>query len=321
MKRILLVDGSNLLHRGYHAITSRYSKDAVVTYNESTGEENPPTLDIPVSVFVTSFLQSLKNYVTEFQAEETYVAWDKKLIHPSTNFRKQAKTVAYKANRDPEMSKKVFASEETLTPILRSLGVKVIFPRVMEADDVIAWLSYQLKDHKLTIISVDKDLTQLVTSNCTWYNPIKQVKITPDNFEKLLSVPQDKYLRYKAIVGDVSDNIDGLMGYGPVKGKKLTLAWDSTPLDPELRTIVESNIKLIDLAHGYTVHPEEVISYQEQFDQLQTHSPDFKAFGLLVEEHKLNQIKYQLEKWRGTFNRGGKVGGAPLNSILKNLFT
>lgn len=320
MSKKLLVDGSNLLHRGYHAITSRYAKDAAITLNEA-GEEEIAPLDIPVSVFVISFLQSLKNYVTKFGADETYVAWDKKLLHPSTNFRKEAKHVDYKGQRDPEMAKKVFGSEEVLTPILQSLGVKVMFPRVMEADDVIAWLSHKLKDDKLVIVSVDKDLTQLVTPNCSFFNPIKEIMITPDNFEKVMGISQNKYLLYKAIVGDTADNIDGLEGFGPVKGKKLALTYESASISQEQRATVENNLKLIDLALGYNVHPEETVSYQEQFDRLLNHATDFKQFGLLVEEHKLTQIKYQIEKWRGVFSRGGTIGKAPVNSYLKNLFS
>lgn len=321
MNKTLLVDGSNLLYRGYHAITSRYLKDSPITLDETTGEEKKPDLNIPVSVFALSFLQSLKNYVVEFGADDTYLAWDKKLLHPSSNFRKDAKTVDYKGHRDPEIAKKVFATEMVLTPIIQSLGVKVMFPYRLEADDVIAWLSHKLIDHKLTIISVDKDLTQLVTPNCTFYNPIKMTKVTPDNFEKVLNVPQNKYLLYKAIVGDTADNIGGLDGYGPVKGKKLALTYETANLDSDLRTIVESNVKLIDLSHGYNVHPEEVVSYQQQFDLLLSHGTDFKRFGELVEEHKLTQIKYQLEKWRGAFNKGGTIKSAPLNCYLKNLFS
>ena len=47
---------------------------------------------------------------------------------------------------------------------------------------------------------------------------------------------------------------------------------------------------------------------------------NFKEFALLVESHKLTQIKYQLEKWRGLFNKTGKIGSTPINNYLKNLF-
>lgn len=315
MKRVLLIDASNLLFRGYHAITSRM-KSSVVN-DDGTDNENG---GIPLATFAVSFLQSFRNYVVKFEAEEIYTAWDKKLLHPSTNFRKQSTDVAYKATRDPEVSKKVFATEAILSPVLASLGIKNMYPRVMEADDVIAWLAHKHKDDKVTIVSVDKDLAQLVTANCSFYDPIQDNLITPDNFEAHLNVPIDKFILYKAIVGDVSDNINGLDGYGKKRGRDLALDWDNSKLEKEQYDAVASYVKLIDLAHGYTVHPEEVVSYQEQLDQHSNTATNFKEFALLVETHKLTQIKYQMEKWRGVFNRSGKIGTTPINNYLKNLF-
>lgn len=316
MNRVLLVDGSNLLWRGYHAITSKYKPKA-------TNPDDPLAEamgDIPAQVFVTSFLQSLKNYVLRFEPTEIYVVWDKKLCHPSTNFRKQSVTVAYKANRDPSIAKKVYESEEMLSPLVQSLGAKVMYPYVLEGDDVIAWLSYKLKDSKITIVSVDKDLSQLVTNNCILFDPIKDIEITPDNFEIHLSVPQKDYLTYKALLGD-SDNINGVKGYGKKKAAEAAIAWDPTKFDTATLELIETYIKLMDLTHGLKVHPEDVVSYQEQFEQLSTHGTDFKQFALLVEEAKLPQIKNKIEQWRGIFNKGVTIKGTPINSYLKGLFT
>ena len=316
MNRVLIIDGSNLLWRGYHAITSKYKPKKVADPDDPLAEAMG---DIPVQVFVTSFLQSLKNYVVRFDANEIYVVWDKRLCRHSTNFRKQSVTVAYKANRDPSIAKKVYASEEMLTPIVQSLGIKVMYPYVLEGDDVIAWLSYKLKDDKITIISVDKDLSQLITSNCILFDPIKDIEITVDNFEAHLLVPKKDYLKYKALLGD-SDNIDGIKGYGKKKAAEAAIAWDPAVFDTATLELIESYIKLMDLAHGIEVHPEDVVSYQEQFDQLSTHNTDFKKFAELIVENTLSQINNHLEKWRGVFNKGGTIKGTPINSYLKGLF-
>lgn len=317
MKRILIVDASNLLFRGYHAITAGRKKNGGPINDD--GSDND-TGEIPLSVFAISFLQSLKNYVTKFQADEVYAAWDKKLLHPSTNFRKQTATVEYKGNRDPLISKTVFATEEILSPVCASLGVKNMYPRVMEADDVIAWLSHKFTSDKLTVVSVDKDLAQLITPNCTLYDPIKEIEITPDNFEGHLLVPQKCFLYYKALLGD-SDNIDGIPGYGKKKAAEAAMDWNPSRFDKDQLILIETYIKLMDLTHGYNVHAEEVVAYQEQLDKHESTTSDFKQFATLVDEHKLTPIKYQMEKWRGVFARGTKIGNTPMNSYLKNLFS
>jgi 5'-3' exonuclease len=85
----LIIDGNNLLYRIFW--TSNYKI-----------EEK----DNPGQIFL--FLRSLKSYVDKFRPHNVYCTWDKKLEWPSTNFRREATTVEYKAGRDDEKFKDVF---------------------------------------------------------------------------------------------------------------------------------------------------------------------------------------------------------------------
>ena len=85
----LIIDGNNLLYRIFW--TSNYKIE----------ESNNPG-----QIFL--FLRSLKSYVDKFRPKNVYCTWDKKLEWPSTNFRREATTVEYKAGRDDEKFKNVF---------------------------------------------------------------------------------------------------------------------------------------------------------------------------------------------------------------------
>ena len=65
----LIIDGNNLLYRIFW------------TNNFKLDEANSPG-----QVFL--FLRSLKSYVDKFKPDQIYAAWDKKLLYPSSNFRK-----------------------------------------------------------------------------------------------------------------------------------------------------------------------------------------------------------------------------------------
>jgi len=118
----LIIDGNNLLYRIFW--TNNFKLD------EATS---------PGQVFL--FLRSLKSYVDKFQSKEIYCTWDKKLDWPSTNFRSEATTVEYKANRDDDKFKNVHEYSEKIQEIIALLGVHNMYPLRMEADDLMAWLS------------------------------------------------------------------------------------------------------------------------------------------------------------------------------------
>ena len=53
------------------------------------------------------------------------------------------------------------------------MGINSIFPRELEADDIVAYICREHEGSKV-IISVDRDFLQLVSSECTLYDPIRK---------------------------------------------------------------------------------------------------------------------------------------------------
>ena len=80
----------------------------------------------------------------------------------------------------------------------------------MEADDVVSIMA-NLHPHCI-IAAIDKDLLQIAGSH---YNYVKKQFFNVGKHEALCN------LYIQALVGDVSDNIKGVRGIGPVKAKKL----------------------------------------------------------------------------------------------------
>jgi DNA polymerase-1 len=84
----------------------------------------------------------------------------------------------------------------------------------VEADDVISYVARETdNNHQNFIMSTDKDFIQLINDKVSVWNPTR--KKLYDNSNDVLkdyNVPIENYLLYRAITGDISDNIKGLDG-------------------------------------------------------------------------------------------------------------
>ena len=84
----------------------------------------------------------------------------------------------------------------------------------IEADDVIAYLSSYFKQ-KVIVLSTDKDFLQLVSDRVSVYSPSKKKMYTPNSLFDETGIWCENFIIYKALLGDKSDNIDGIKGIGP----------------------------------------------------------------------------------------------------------
>tara|TARA_R100000700_G_scaffold41050_2_gene59296 strand:+ start:3537 stop:4484 length:948 start_codon:yes stop_codon:yes gene_type:complete len=291
-KNNIIIDGNNLLYRIFW--TSNFK------INES---------DSPGQIFL--FLRALKSYVDKFQAKNIYCTWDKKLDWPSTNFRKEATSVEYKAGRDDEKFKDVFEFLEQIIDVISLLGVKNIYPKRMEADDVMAYLAHNLPGTSV-VVTTDKDLLQVVSNNVTVFNPIKKKEITLNNFEEYTGVKKQYYLSYRAVTGDKSDNINGFPRFGIKRFLKLEhknvsnndewalLRGDS--ITEEQYEIYKRNWQLMDLTQGYHYYDDEVPAYKQQLEDLTLHTSNFTRFIEAAKKLDMWTVVRNETSWRKTFN-------------------
>jgi len=112
---------------------------------------------------------------------------------------------------------------------LRELYVTVQL-KGYEADDIIGFLTKILPGEKV-IVSTDKDYLQLVSEEVSVY--LQKKLYTPVEVQERFGFTPDKFVMYRAMVGDESDNIKGVRGVGDVTARKVLQEVDS------VKTLIE----------------------------------------------------------------------------------
>jgi DNA polymerase-1 len=220
---LLLIDGHSLAFRAYYAFATS-KKGALRT---STG--------IPTSVCF-GFLNSLLQVVESQKPDSIAIAFD--LREPT--FRHQADP-DYKANRQ-ETPEEFLTDLNNLYQLLSALNLKIVTSVGYEADDILATLAQQSYSagYRVKIVSGDRDLFQLVdesknisviyldnslfkgavANGTTEYNSAAAV-------ENKMGVSPSQIVDYKALCGDKSDNIPGVLGIGDKTAVKLLKKYGS----------------------------------------------------------------------------------------------
>ena len=122
---------------------------------------------------------------------------------------------AYKANRDPappELKRQFALCRE----VVRALGIAEYGSSRYEADDIIGTLAAlgRREGRAVTIVSRDKDLTQLVTARDTYWDAVADVRYGYDDIEERFGVVPERMADFLALMGDAVDNIPGVPGVG-----------------------------------------------------------------------------------------------------------
>ncbi len=206
----LLIDGYSLAFRSYYAFANR-GEGGLRT---STG--------IPTSVCY-GFIKALLEILQKEQPQALAIAFDDKSM---PTFRHSADET-YKANR-AKTPEDFIPDAINLHRILNALCLEVILQPGYEADDVIGTLAHQAVNYgyAVKILSGDRDLFQLVDDerHISVLHLGQRDRIVElhraDVYEKLGVLPT-QVVDYKALCGDSSDNIPGVVGIGEKTAIKL----------------------------------------------------------------------------------------------------
>ena len=210
--RVLIVDGLNLYLRAF-------------AVNGALNENGVPVGGL------TGFLRSLAYAIREVNPTRVIVVYDgqggsqrRRKIHPEYKAnRKPGKRItrwdAFKNATEEKDAMKIQFSR--LIEYLDFLPINVISIDRIEADDTIAYIAHTLLDEDVTILSADQDFLQLVNERITVWSPTKKKFYTPRMVEADYGVPAHNFLMYKVLMGDKSDNIEGVKGLGPKKLPKI----------------------------------------------------------------------------------------------------
>ena len=196
-QHICLVDGSTYIFRAYHALPPLTRK--------SDG--------FPVGA-ISGFCNMLDKLVREEKEK-------KGITHLLVVFDASGKTFRndiypeYKANRSE-------APEDLIPqfPVIRKATSAFNIPFVeligYEADDLIASYAEEAKKQnmKVTIVSSDKDLMQLVSDNVSMLDTMKGKVFKKEDVLEKFGVYPEKVIDVQSLAGDSVDNIPGIPGIG-----------------------------------------------------------------------------------------------------------
>lgn len=197
---LMAIDGNSLVHRSYHA-------------QAHTG--------IPTWA-VRGLLSQLLVAVERVRPTAVVVGFD----DPDRSDRRE-RWPGYKAHRTDKLETLV-EQLALAAEVLRGLGVSVVVPAGLEADDVLASCAEHSRTHdgQTVVVTSDRDAFALIDDTTRVLRIINggveaSPMMTADRLVLLLGVRPEQYRDYAALRGDPSDNLPGVRGIGPRTAARL----------------------------------------------------------------------------------------------------
>ena len=192
-----LIDGSAFIFRAYHALPPLTRK--------SDG--------LPIGA-VAGFANMIFRYIEDAKGPEAPTHAAVIFDYSSKTFRNDLYP-ANKANRPPppEDLRPQFPLTRAAT---KAFNLACLEISGFEADDIIATLARQGREAggRVTIISSDKDLMQLVGGGVEMLDAMKNLRLGPAEVEEKFGVPPARVIDVQALAGDSVDNVPGAPGIG-----------------------------------------------------------------------------------------------------------
>ncbi len=260
-----LIDGSAFIFRAYHALPPLTRK--------SDG--------LPIGA-VNGFCNMLFKIIEDRKGDDapTHVAviFD----YSGKSFRNDIYD-QYKANRPP-VPEDLIPQFPLTRDATQAFNVACIEIEGFEADDIIATLAFVARDAggRVTIVSSDKDLMQLVGGGVEMLDPMKNKRIDRDGVIEKFGVGPERVVDVQALAGDSVDNVPGAPGIG-IKTAALLIN-EYGDLDallerageikqPKRRESLTDNAELIRLSRQL-VTLDSAMELDFGLDSLEVHDPE-----------------------------------------------
>ncbi len=203
---VLAIDGNSIVHRSYHA-------------QARTGAH---TADGQPAWAVRGLLTQLVAAVDRIRPNLVVIGFD----DPDTSLRRE-RWPDYKAQRTDKLDTLVEQLARAVE-VLRGLGVAVVVPAGLEADDVLASTAQccRTRDANAVIMTSDRDAFALIDDSTHVLRIINggvdaSPLMTAERLVLLLGIRPEQYRDFAALRGDASDNLPGVRGIGPRTAARL----------------------------------------------------------------------------------------------------
>ena len=279
-KKLMIIDGSALIHRAFYALPLLSNKNNVYTNG------------------VYGFLTMLYKVEEEINPDYLCVVFDKK----GPTFRHE-QYEQYKGHRQATPSELV-QQFPIIREILDAMNIKYLELTGFEADDIAGTLAKvgEKESMEVVLVTGDKDYLQLATDNTRVLITRKGItEIEEFNRNKIIEVygiTPEQLIDLKGLMGDQSDNIPGVPGIGEKTGLKLLKEYGT------IENIYENieNISGKKLKENLTENKDlaflsrklgEIITsvpIEVGLEDLKTKEPDWEVLRKLYEELEFNSL-------------------------------
>lgn len=307
-KRLVVIDGKSIFYRGYFAMPGLSTKDGAPTGG--------------VFGFASLAIEIIKKLEPDYVA----VAWDKK----GTSIRRRKEILpTYKAGRKTP-PQDFFDQIPILHEMCEAFGWPLYEADDYEADDIMGTFAVlaAAEGIETCLVTSDLDMLQLVNPLVHVYAMKKGLAnielYDPEHFEEKYGIEVERFVDYKALVGDSSDNIPGVPGVGPkaastllaeykdlddiythigdikpTLAKKLEAGKESAYLSKEVAAIWTDAPTPLDL-DDMDVHDLDIprlvdllkkLEFNSLVGRLPAHMQDVVPQGGLYVEHKIGSLK------------------------------
>jgi len=277
MKRLMIIDALNQFLRGY-------------IVNPTLSPNGDPIGG------TAGFLKILQKLCRDVKPDRIVICWDGK-----GGSRKRINRDIKNLTEGEELQNKIW-QQLRLIEYLNNFPVTQLVLDEVEADDVISLVA-QLPDFKgwqKVIVSSDKDFFQLLDSETVVLRPTQNEILNKHKIVEKFGIHPTNFALARAIVGDKSDNLEGVKGIGlPTIAKRLPfLAEEKTYSIDEVNTFCKHSNSTLK-AYANIVESQDTI--EENYQLMQLYSPSISV-------QNKEKIKYTIRNSELNFNKTATNG-------------
>lgn len=202
MEKLFLIDASGYLYRSYHAIG-----------NMTNGRGDSTNA---LFGFIRSIVKLQKDFAPLSHIAAIFDG-------PRNKERREALYADYKAHRE-EIPGDLIYQMEWAREFCELAGIPQLTVPGVEADDTMGTIALWAAQQKTKVFlcTGDKDMAQIVDDQIVILNTWKDnLIVDAAEVEKIYGIKPSQMVDWLAIVGDASDNVPGLAGFGPKTATQL----------------------------------------------------------------------------------------------------